>query len=269
MAYDVDEAEYSVWGWESFFSELESFLRRANREIGSASYQYAEFVLERLSTCVHTLSNICEGISLDLEESEDLSELCRSLEDVKSTCNSLLAIWQSYMDCLDSTMISLAPSDGFIVPMSRRGRGRPQLAISQDQLEYLRSLNFSWSSIARLLGVSRMTVYRRRQYFNMLDVEEARTDMSDEDLHQFIRQLRVEMPNIGQSLVIGRLRSVGYFVHRERVRDAIRTTDPLNTPLRWRGVLATRRPYSVPAPNSLWHVGMCGVVLFIFVRDSP
>ena len=62
------------------------------------------------------------------------------------------------------------------------------------------------------------------------------------------------MPEIGESLVWGRLRSMGLQVTRERVRQAIRRTDPLNTALRWRD-LVSRRPYSVPGPNSLWHIG--------------
>ena len=46
----------SLWGWERFFEELETFLTTANREIGYASPEYAQFVLERLEFCVHALS---------------------------------------------------------------------------------------------------------------------------------------------------------------------------------------------------------------------
>ena len=38
------------------------------------------------------------------------------------------------------------------------------------------------------------------------------------------------------------------------MRDAMRVTDPINTALRWREI-TPRRPYSVPGPNSLWHIG--------------
>ena len=57
-------------------------------------------------------------------------------------------------------------------------------------------------------------------------------------------------------MVWGRLRSMGFSVTREKVRQAIRHTDPLYTALRWRGDVIKRQPYSVPGPNSLWHVGM-------------
>lgn len=48
---------------------------------------------------------------------------------------------------------------------------------------------------------------------------------------------------------------MGYIVTRQRVRRAIRSTDPMSVALRWRGGLVYRRTYSVPGPNSLWHIG--------------
>ena len=48
---------------------------------------------------------------------------------------------------------------------------------------------------------------------------------------------------------------MGFHVAWDQVRQATRTTDPLNTALRLPGGLTSRRPYSVPGPNSLWHIG--------------
>jgi len=53
------------------------------------------------------------------------------------------------------------------------------------------------------------------------------------------------MPEIGQSMVIGRLHSMGFHVQRERVRVAIRAVDPLNTALRAPGALTRWQPYSL------------------------
>ena len=100
-----------------------------------------------------------------------------------------------------------------------------------------------------------MTIYRRRAEYGLIfDSSTSVSDVSDVDLAQILQDLRREMPEIGESMVWGRLRSMGLQVTRERVRQAIRRTDPLNTALRWRD-LVSRRPYSVPGPNSLWHIG--------------
>ena len=113
---------------------------------------------------------------------------------------------------------------------------------------------FSWSSIASLLGVSRMTVYRRRQEYGMV-VEPSRS-LNSEQLQTVLRELRLSNPCLGEKMIIGRLRSMGYQISRSRVRECVRNADPINTALRWQGNLAARRPYTVPGPNSLWHIGM-------------
>ena len=57
----------------------------------------------------------------------------------------------------------------------------------------------------------------------------------------------------GESYLRGHFRAVGYYVPRRRVRAGINRVDPRNTALRW-GALVSRRVYSVPWPNSLWHL---------------
>ena len=94
-------------------------------------------------------------------------------------------------------------------------RGRPSFEISEDQLLYLSSLSFTWTEIASLLGVSRMTIYRRRCNFNMLGL--ARNTVTDAQLRTMIREWKSEMPAIGETLVVGRLHASGVFVTRERV----------------------------------------------------
>lgn len=49
---------------------------------------------------------------------------------------------------------------------------------------------------------------------------------------------------------------MGYRVTRWRLRQVIHDTDPINRALHWGNNLHVRWPYSVPGPNSLWHIGM-------------
>ena len=42
-------------------------------------------------------------------------------------------------------------------------RGRPRFHITKAQIESLREIGFSWTKVAQLIGVSRVTLYRRRQ----------------------------------------------------------------------------------------------------------
>ena len=56
-------------------------------------------------------------------------------------------------------------------------------------------------------------------------------------------------------MICGSLRSRGLNVNREQIRSTMRTIDPLGGARRWPAGLTKRKPYSVPAPNSLWHIG--------------
>ena len=79
--------------------------------------------------------------------------------------------------------------------------------------------------------------------------------IGDDDLMDLITDMQTITPDVGQSLVLGRLRSMGYRVTREIVRAALRLSSPLSSALRWPGVLTHRRPYSIPGPNP------CGILV--------
>ena len=101
--------------------------------------------------------------------------------------------------------------------------------------------------------MSRYTVYRLRDKFNLSD-EPDRT-MTDAQLEMRVWELRRELPTFREAMVTGTLILSGHHVTRDRVRCAIHATNPINTVMRWRGQSISRRPYSVPGPNSLWHIG--------------
>ena len=79
--------------------------------------------------------------------------------------------------------------------------------------------------------------------------------IGDEDLLSFIQLERERNPSIGESLVSGSLRARGYVVSRDRVREALKASDPLGTAARIPARPSHRRPYSVAGPLSLWHIG--------------
>ena len=100
-----------------------------------------------------------------------------------------------------------------------------------------------------------MTVYRRRQELGMTG--DQLTLLSDDQLERELVAMRRDHPQYGETMAYGHLRSMGYRVTHSQLRQAIRTSDPINTALRWPGGLTSRQPYSVPGPNSLWHIGEC------------
>ena len=72
-----------------------------------------------------------------------------------------------------------------------------------------------------------MTVYRRRVEFGLLN--DPSVDLNDVDLTHAISDMHADLPEIGESMIVGRLRLMGYRVPRWRVRATVRMSDPLST----------------------------------------
>ena len=103
-----------------------------------------------------------------------------------------------------------------------------------------------------MLQVSRWTIQRRVVEYGLNCGRWS--DIDDDQLDTIIRgYISRHGVTTGQSYIIGHIRSLGYLVQRDRVRAAINRVDPANTALRWAAVI-THRVYSVPWPNSLWHI---------------
>ena len=84
----------------------------------------------------------------------------------------------------------ISESMAYRVPVkTSTSRGRPRFTISQDQFEYLMTLSFTWTDISCLLGVSRMTIFRRQVEFQML-TESSRTIASDSELRIVLASIR-------------------------------------------------------------------------------
>jgi hypothetical protein len=117
----------------------------------------------------------------------------------------------------------------------------------------LRALGFTWTKIAKYFGVSRWTIHRRVQQFNLQDMR-GFSDLADEKLDNIVKTyISTHGSATGHGYVAGYIKSLGYRVQRQRIRESMARMDPQNSALRW-GVLVSRRTYNVPWPNSLWHL---------------
>ena len=131
--------------------------------------------------------------------------------------------------------------------------GRPRYDVPVMALEELRGLGFSWSRIAYMFGISRWTIYRRIEEYDLQHLRRF-SNISDEHVDGIIAEYISRHGNTsGEPYISGYLRSKGIYIQRRRIRASLNRPDPVNTVLRW-GALISRRSYFVPWPNSLWHI---------------
>ena len=79
-----------------------------------------------------------------------------------------------------------------------------------NQIEALKSGGFSWSEIARTLGISDKTLHRRRHKLGMRVEGREYSNLSDHDLDNSIRNIVATAPGAGFRLVQGGFRESYY-----------------------------------------------------------
>ncbi len=238
-------ADLWISGWSVFFSTLFGFLRESELTECPNEARLRSLINEievRLSSLIKMYNSILDrwrGGEANEHEDIEISEVVQKMECLIESISSVI------IPSLKG-QLELFYRDDF------NGVVR-NLEFTEDQLLYLRSLGFKWAQIADIFGTSRMTIYRRRRDLGLLN-EDRFLDISDLDLKDLVLSIKNMLPDCGERMVLGFLRSKGLFVRRCQLRRIIHEVDPVNTPLRWHSRVM-RRPYSVPGPMSLWHIG--------------
>ena len=185
------------------------------------------------------------------EEENGIDELVTDLEELMELLHAIQDRWRD----VEAGISVFSPRSCLRAEKQYTGMcGRPKYAIKQEQLMFLRELRLTWTTIAAMFGISRRTMYNIRAEFGLVGTEyTAFSDISDEDLKTAVSDIKQIMPDIGQSMLKGVLSSRGIEIPTVRLRECLAELDPINTALRWAGPIS-RRAYSVPHPNALWHM---------------
>jgi transposase InsO family protein len=232
------------------FYEMESFNSRTIDQFTNLGY--LETLNVRAEECIRLLRTILGRFTEITRQRRDwqLGDHNMLREDFHQLCTTFE---RSYYCFLHSTTDSIDELNFSCHRERVTGPGRPRVVITRQQIEALREIHFSWSCIARLLGVSERTLERRRQEFQMPMGRACYSSIGDNELDHIISGIIGLSPNAGETLVQGALRHRGLLIQRRRVRESLSRVDPISRLLR-RRQLIYRRHYQVRAPNSLWHV---------------
>jgi hypothetical protein len=102
----------------------------------------------------------------ECETAFELLHKLNTLEDQLTTGE--LPHWQQRLD-----EISISRDHFEIPPIihdnTNRRRGRPPFDVDTEQVIYLRELGFTWKEVSTILGISRMTLYRKRKKVGISD----------------------------------------------------------------------------------------------------
>ena len=229
--------------WNEFFNQLHALVDSIkNRRTGDEDQ--TSYLHQHLADSITTLHYLVNAYHFLEEDLTTINEMIRNLRlmyvdlfrDMMKTNNRL-----AYLN------FEPAPTEIF------RGPGRPKYIISEEKLVFLKKLSFTWKNIATMLLVSRSTICRG---INQLGLHEVTgySNLTDEVLDNIINRFKQEHGiSVRRSLVMGHLRSLGLRVQKRRITKVLLRIYPRNSNLKWKSIIQ-RRKYSVPSPNSLWHI---------------
>ena len=144
-----------LWMFIVHFEEIIRLLEHSNRQYGVSNLSYTHYILERLETCLQTCRSLRQQIT-PANITEKLLWYRDAFDEVVSNLQTLIMKWEEYWDIVGSRPLTGA---AYAVPVQHTGRqGCPRFDVTKEQLEYLRSLSFTWTDVSALLGVSRATI---------------------------------------------------------------------------------------------------------------
>ena len=97
--------------------------------------------------------------------------------------------------------------------------GHPKIEVDVNEVLSLQSLNYSWTKISEILGISRCTLYRRLREAG-IDTNDYAT-LTPSELDNLIKEIKLDFPNDGEVMMKSHLLRLGIKVTRQALRDSI------------------------------------------------
>ena len=145
-----------ISGWSRFFGSLLSFLQSLEAQDGNTTEAFCEYAVDHLELCIHSLSIILRYLRTPPSPEQVVSETSviysTMLSELLECLRSLYRQWGTYLDsCIHGYTTHGNTSSSFRAPIAYTSNvGRPRFHVTQHQLEYLRSMSFSWVQMAHI-----------------------------------------------------------------------------------------------------------------------
>ena len=110
-------------------------------------------------------------------------------------------MWNAKLTTADSKC-NVASLHHAVISVRSSLPGRPGLFINSDIVLFLRSINFKWIDIAKLMGVSRSTLYRKCSELGIVGGSDNHDHVTYNELFLVVVELRNEFPEVRERILL-------------------------------------------------------------------
>lgn len=103
--------------------------------------------------------------------------------------------------------------------------GRPRYSLDLERILQLHDMGNTWEDIGAAIGVNRRTIFNHLEKAGLSRERIGYTEMSDEELDQYVATINSNHPLSGSVIVRGHLLAMGLKVQHGRVRESLRRVD--------------------------------------------
>ena len=136
--------------------------RDCERNEDTTDQRKLEYICERLENCIAHIRTLYAQIDEEVADSDDgLRELDSGMSGLLVVLNERLPYWREKLEVsYQAEPTTHSSSHQFATIPVREVDHHLKYTLSRSF--FLRELNFTWQTIAAMLGISRMTLYRKR-----------------------------------------------------------------------------------------------------------
>jgi len=215
---DIEDAAGNSIVWQDFFSNIVDILDFASNNvtpIADGQPANKELTITRIEVTCSVLRQLLPLSQNDTQEF--IANLISNLEGINSSFIRDISSYSQWFPPSTIAQLSLGVHTFRDFTMAS-GPGRPKIYIPPLCLLHLRESGFSWNQISKMFLVSKWTILRRVNEYDLGEVRRF-SEISDDELNRLVLSFFQEHGNfVGFSLIYGHLESLGIHIQHRRLK---------------------------------------------------
>ena len=191
--------------WSNFFQLVEDIICEANVKSFTTSLRTIDSFCGKIEHCIRNFTRLTDITERAIEDEDDFQPefvyLKCNLESLLEFLHDVYHMWNAKLTTADSKC-NVASLHHAVMSVRSSLPGRPGFFINSDIIFFLRSINFKWIDIAKLMGVSQSTLYRKCSELGIVGGSDNHDHVTYNELLLVVVEVKNEFPEVRERILL-------------------------------------------------------------------